>query len=49
MPRKTLNELVGAYDNLDEPKPLWNHPSVLVGVTVSFTVRAATAMPRLPV
>lgn len=35
---KTLIELIGSYDNLDEPKALLNHPRNIIAITITFMV-----------
>lgn len=37
---KTLAELIGSYDNLDEPPMLLNHPQNILAITISFMVCA---------
>lgn len=35
----TLNELLGSYDNLDEPIPWMNQKSSIYGLVISCLVR----------
>lgn len=35
---KSLIDLLGAYDNSDEPMPMWNRRSVMLGIPISFIV-----------
>lgn len=37
---KTLVELIGAYDNLDEAPEVLNHPQNIIAMTVTFMVRS---------
>ena len=37
---KSLIDLLGAYDNSDEPMPAWNHRSAMLGIPISFIVRS---------
>lgn len=40
---KSLIDLLGVYDNSEEPMPMWNHRSVMLGIPISFIV----STPRL--
>lgn len=37
--KETLADLVGSYDNLNEPIPLSNRPETILGISISFQVR----------
>ncbi|KAI1855262.1 hypothetical protein JX266_000127 [Neoarthrinium moseri] len=34
----TLISIIGDYNNLDEPKPAWNHREAIIGLTIPFLV-----------
>lgn len=36
---KSLIDLLGAYDNSDEPMPVWNSRAAMLGIPISFIVR----------
>ena len=40
---RSLDQLIGAYDNLGEPTPLANRPATIYGVTISLQVRLPEA------
>lgn len=42
----TLAELIGAVDISDEPEPVWNRPSTIIGMTIVFAVGRPPALPR---
>jgi hypothetical protein len=37
----TLESLIGAADNLDEPEPVWNSAAMIIAMTIVFGVRFA--------
>lgn len=36
---QTLQDQLGAFDNLNEPVPGWNRPATIVSTTLVFSVR----------
>lgn len=45
----TLESLIGAADNLDEPEPLWNRAAMIIALTIVFGVRFACHLKLLSV
>ncbi|KAH8677630.1 hypothetical protein BX600DRAFT_506655 [Xylariales sp. PMI_506] len=39
-----LIDLIGTYDNLNEPEPIWNHQSTVIGLTVPFLICSWTCI-----